>query len=154
MTARIKQSGFTLLEACIALSLIAICFSLSFATITKNNQIATTARLFTLAQELARNKIDQIESAAPFNPLNVNSQGVLTPLVPTVLTMGTSTDSNVTLYADPSTSPATVVVKATVTTVISDAGSYNARAGQVTVSFTYRGKSFSVPMNTIRVPDT
>lgn len=142
------------MEACIALSLIAICFSLTFATITKNNQIASTSRLFTLAQELARNQIDQIESAAPFNPLNVNSQGVSAPLIPTVLAMGTTTANNVPLYIDPSTNPVTNVVTATVTTVISDAGSYNARAGQVTVSYTYRSKSFSVVMNTIRVPDT
>jgi type II secretory pathway pseudopilin PulG len=139
-----SQTAFTLFEAMIGISIIAVLSSLGYAAMSTCGKSAVTARLHTLATEMARDQIDQIESASPYNPQNNPTQ------IPTILAIGTTTTTPP-LYVDPATG--STVISATLQTVISDAGSYNARSASVTVSYTYCGKSYSVQMSTIRISD-
>jgi prepilin-type N-terminal cleavage/methylation domain-containing protein len=140
---RSTAAGFTLVEVTIAGALMSLCATFAYATILISNRTAVTNRLFTLAQEIARNEIDRLQCAAPYNPQM--SQ------VPADLALGIRS-STVPLYIDP-TSNATVVT-ATLTTAITDLGSYNARSGVVTVSYTFRGRTYQVQMNTLRTSDS
>ena len=124
MRARTQLHAFTLVEAMVALAIIAIVSALGFGGLTMANQYAMVARLYTVAEETARNQIDQIESATPYNPQLSQTPPVLTP--------GTTT-STVPLYVDPPTN--TTVVSGTMTTVIASLGSYNGVTGTVTVTF-------------------
>jgi prepilin-type N-terminal cleavage/methylation domain-containing protein len=142
MRARTQLHAFTLVEAMVALAIIAIVSALGFGGLTMANQYAMVARLYTVAEETARNQIDQIESATPYNPQLSQTPPVLTP--------GTTT-STVPLYVDPPTN--TTVVSGTMTTVIASLGSYNGVTGTVTVTFSYRNHNYTVAMNTIRVSD-
>jgi prepilin-type N-terminal cleavage/methylation domain-containing protein len=139
-----SSRAFTLAEAMIALAVIALLSALAYPAMQVANQNAMKARLMTLADELARNQIDQIETSSPFNPQYTPAQ------IPTVLATGTST-STVPLYIDPNTG--TTQISATLTTTIQLIGSYNAVAGTVTVAYQYHGKSYQVQMNTIRCSD-
>lgn len=140
---RRATGGFTLVEVMIGASLMSLCATLAYATILVSNRAAVTNRLFTLAQELARNQVDRIQCASPFNPQI--SQ------VPADLALGTNSQT-VPLYIDP-TRNATVVT-ATVSTVVADVGSYNTRSAQVTVGYTFRGRTYQVRMNTLRTSDS
>jgi prepilin-type N-terminal cleavage/methylation domain-containing protein len=140
---RSAAAGFTLVEVTIAGALMSLCATFAYATILVSNRTAVTNRLFTLAQETARNQIDRLACATPYNPQM--SQ------IPADLALGTRSQS-VPLYVDP-TSNATVVT-ATLTTAITDLGSYNARSGVVTVSYTFRGRTYQVQMNTLRTSDS
>jgi prepilin-type N-terminal cleavage/methylation domain-containing protein len=140
---RSAAAGFTLVEVIIAGALMSLCATFAYATILVSNRTAVTNRLFTLAQEMARDRIDRLQCAAPYNPQM--SQ------VPPDLALGTRSQT-LPLYVDP-TSNATVVT-ATLTTAISDLGSYNARNGLVTVSYTFRGRTYQVQMNTLRTSDS
>lgn len=140
---RSTAAGFTLVEVTIAGALIALCATFAYATILVSNRTAVSNRLFTLAQEIARDRIDRLECAAPYNPQM--SQ------VPPDLALGTRTQT-VPLYVDPTNSA--TLVTATLTTAIADLGSYNARSGLVTVSYTFRGRTYQVQMNTLRTSDS
>jgi hypothetical protein len=122
-----------------------MCATLAYVTILTSNRAAVSNRLLTLAQELARNQIDRIQCAAPFNPQ------FRVPQVPPDLVVGKTTRT-LPLYADP-TSNATVV-NADVITEIATVGSFNARAALVTVEYTFRGRKHQVRMNTLRTSDS
>ena len=121
----------------------ALCATFAYGAILLSNRTAVSNRLFTLAQELARDQIDRIECAAPYNPQM--SQ------VPAALALGTQSQT-LPLYVDPTRNA--TVVNATLTTTITDLGSYNARSGAVTVSYTFRGRTYQVQMNTLRTSDS
>jgi prepilin-type N-terminal cleavage/methylation domain-containing protein len=140
---RSAAAGFTLIEVTVAAALMSLCATFAYATILVSNRTAVVNRLFTLAQETARNQIDRLDCAAPYNPQM--SQ------VPPELVLGIQSQT-VPLYVDP-TSNATVVT-ATLTTAVTDLGSYNARSGVVTVTYTFRGRNYQVQMNTLRTSDS
>ncbi len=140
---RSTAAGFTLVEVTVAAALMSLCATFAYATILVSNRTAVVNRLFTLAQETARNEIDRLECASPFNP-QMNQ-------VPPDLALGIQSQT-VPLYIDP-TSNATVVT-ATLTTAITDLGSYNARSGVVTVTYSFRGRTYQVQMNTLRTSDS
>lgn len=140
---RSTAAGFTLIEVTVAAALMSLCATFAYATILVSNRTAVVNRLFTLAQETARNQIDRLECAAPFNP-QMNQ-------IPPDLALGIQSQT-VPLYVDP-TSNATVI-NATLTTAITDLGSYNARSGVVTVTYTFRGRTYQVQMNTLRTSDS
>ena len=117
------------------------------------NAYAISSRLYSEALTGAQNQIDQILSKGPFDPVNNK--------IPAVLTVGTTTTPNVFIYKDPVTG--SVVVTGTMTTVITDPGTtmtfagsttnLNTRRATVTVSYTFRGKNYSVSMDTMRTAD-
>lgn len=117
------------------------------------NTYAISSRLYSEAQTAAQNQIDLILSKEPFDPTRNK--------IPTVLTLGTTTTPNVFVYKDPASG--NVVVTGTMTTTITDLGTTMTFAGSttnlntyratVTVSYTYRGKTYNVSMDTMRTGD-
>ena len=117
------------------------------------NTYAVTSRLYSEAQTAAQNQIDLILSKEPFDPVNSK--------IPTVLTLGTTTTPNVFVYKDPVSG--NVVVTGTMSTTVTDLGATMTFAGStknlntyratVTVSYTYRGNTYNVSMDTMRTAD-
>lgn len=117
------------------------------------NTYSISSRLYSEAQTCVQNQIDLILSKDPFD--------VTTNKVPTVLTLGTTTTPNVFIYQDPVSG--NVVVTGTMTTTITDTGStmnftgstqnLNIYRATVTVSYAFRGKNYSVSMDTMRTAD-
>src|SRR4051812_25980589 len=62
------MAAFTLIEVTVAASLMAMCATFAYATILSANRAAVSNRLYTLAQETARDQIDKLQFASPFNP--------------------------------------------------------------------------------------
>ena len=124
------------------------------------NAYAVSSRLYSEAQTAAQNQIDLILSKEPFDPVNNK--------IPTVLTLGDTTTQNVFVYRDPAKDPGAtgngnVVVTGTMKTTITDTGATMTFAGvtknlntyraTVTVTYTYRGKTYNVAMDTMRTGD-
>jgi len=117
------------------------------------NTYAVSSRLYSEAQTAAQNQIDQILSKEPFDPVNNK--------IPAVLTLGTTTTPNVFVYQDPVSG--NVVVTGTMATTVTDLGasmtfagstkSLNTYRATVTVTYTYRGKTYNVSMDTMRTGD-
>ena len=117
------------------------------------NVYAVSSRLYSEALAAAQNQIDQILSKGPFDPVRNK--------IPTILTVGTTTTPNVFVYQDPVSGNA--VVTGTMTTTITDTGAAMNFAGvntnlniyqaTVTVSYTYRGKTYNVSLDTMRTGD-
>jgi hypothetical protein len=117
------------------------------------NTYAVSSRLYSEAQTAAQNQIDLILSKEPFDVTNNK--------IPAVLALGTTITPNVFIYTDPVSG--NVVVTGTMTTTITDTGStmnftgvntnLNVRRATVTVSYTYRNKTYNVSMDTARAAD-
>ena len=117
------------------------------------NTYAISSRLYSEAQTAAQNQIDLILSKEPFDPTKSK--------IPTVLTLGTTTTPNVFIYKDPVSG--NTVVTGTMATTVNDLGTSMTFAGSTTnlntyratvsVSYTYRGKSYAVTMDTMRTGD-
>jgi type II secretory pathway pseudopilin PulG len=149
---RTGHAGFTLVETLIGIGMLALLGAGSFWTMNAMNVYATGARLHSEAIAKAEQQIDAILTKGPFDP-TANP-----PVVPTVLTPGTTTQNGVLIYKDPVTSQVTVT--GTMTTVVADTGltgtvgtaatALNLWQATVTVSWTFRGKNYSVSLDTIR----
>ena len=117
------------------------------------NTYAISSRLYTEAQTAAQNQIDLILSKEPFDPTKNK--------IPTVLTLGTTTTPNVFVYTDPVSSkhgghrndghddhgPWYNM------TFAGSTKNLNTYRATVTVSYTYRGKTYNVSMDTMRTGD-
>ncbi len=109
---RSTAAGFTLIEVTVAAALMSLCATFAYATILVSNRTAVVNRLFTLAQETARNQIDRLECAAPFNP-QMNQ-------VPPDLALGIQSQT-VPLYVDPTSNATVVTATLTMRSPISEA---------------------------------
>lgn len=117
------------------------------------NAYAVSSRLYSEAQSAAQNQIDLILSKEPFDPTKNK--------IPTVLTLGTTTTPNVFVYKDPVSG--NTVVTGTMTTTVTDTGATMTYAGSttalniyratVTVTYSYRNKTYTVSMDTMRTGD-
>src|SRR2546423_11125831 len=149
----IRRAAFTLMEVVMALGVIGTMGAGCYVGFNSLNTYAVSSRLYSEAQAAAQNQIDQILSKGPFDPVRNK--------IPTVLTVGTTTTPNVFVYQDPVS--ASAVVTGTMTTTITDTGStmnftgvnthLNIYRATVTVSYTYRGKTYNVSMDTMRTGD-
>jgi prepilin-type N-terminal cleavage/methylation domain-containing protein len=148
-----RKHGFTLMEVVMALAVVGTMGAGCYVGFNSINTYAISSRLYSEAQTCAQNQIDLILSKEPFDPTNNK--------IPTVLTLGTATTPNVFVYTDPVTG--NVVVTGTMTTTVTDLGTtmtfagsttnLNTRRATVTVSYTYRGRTYSVSMDTMRTAD-
>jgi type II secretory pathway pseudopilin PulG len=146
------EVGFTLVETLVGLSMLALLGAGSFWIMNVMNVYATSARLYTEATAKAEQQIDAILSKGPFDP------SAKPELIPTELTIGTTTQNGVLIYKDPVTNQ--TVVTGTMTTTVADTGltgtvgatatSLNIRQATVMVSWTFRGKNYSVSLDTMR----
>ena len=145
-------AGFTLAEVIIAGALLAVLISGSVTALTQLNRWATAARLRTIAQAVAQQRIDLIETT-PWQVVGTR---------PAVLTAGTTTENNVPLNNDDYNAATSLVsaytnldtqVLSTRTTVITNLTTTTIQA-TVTVTFTYRNRPFSISLNTLRATDS
>ena len=147
-------SGFTLAEVVIALAVLATMAAACYIGFNSLNAYAVSSRLYSEAQTCAQNQIDLILSKEPFDVTNNK--------IPSVLALGTTTTPNVFIYKDPVSG--NVVVTGTMTTTVTDLGSTMAFAGAttnltirratVTVTYSFRGKTYSVSLDTMRTADS
>jgi len=148
---RRRARGFTLPEVIIAGTILALFIVGAVSTMAQINRWATAARLRTLALSLVQQKIDEVLTT-PWSALSTT---------PTVLTAGTTTETKLPLNNDPFNSATglssaftnlDVQVIDTRTTVITSISTHMVRA-LVTVSYTYRGRNYSISMTTLRTTD-
>jgi prepilin-type N-terminal cleavage/methylation domain-containing protein len=147
------KRAFTLMEVVMALAVVGTMGAGAYVGFNSLNTYAISSRLYTEAQTAAQNQIDLILSKEPFDPTRNK--------IPTVLTLGATTTPNVFVYTDPVSG--NVVVAGTMTTTITDLGATMTFAGStknlntyratVTVTYTYRGKTYNVSMDTMRTGD-
>jgi prepilin-type N-terminal cleavage/methylation domain-containing protein len=156
-----SRAGFTLMEIVMALAVLGTMAAGCYVGFNAVNTYSVSSRLFSEAQTCAQNQIDLILSKEPFD--------VTTNKIPSVLVLdnqrtpaGPLVTPNVFVYKDPVTG--NVVVTGTMTTSVTDTGSsmtfagttanLNIRRATVTVSYTFRGKNYSVSMDTMRTADS
>jgi prepilin-type N-terminal cleavage/methylation domain-containing protein len=150
----LRIKGFTLVEAIISLAVISLMAATAFGAFHRANRNAMVARLYTLANTLARDEIDRLQTVAPFNPQNATWLGgaQIPPELMLDSARGGPRVQDLPLYIDPLTDEATT--RATVTTSITDVGSLATRACRVSVAFEFAGRSHEVRMNTLRTSDS
>jgi type II secretory pathway pseudopilin PulG len=150
-----RQNAFTLTETLVGLSMIALLGGGSLWTMNWMNVYATASRLYSEATAKAEQQIDTILTKGPFDPA-ANPQ-----LIPTELKLGTTTQNGVLIYKDPVNNQ--TIVTGTMTTTVSDPGlvgtvgttatNLNVWQATVTVAWTFRGKNYSVTLDTMRTGD-
>lgn len=154
LSTRHSQNAFTLTEAAIAISLIAITMTGFLTTMSRLNESASVARNATGASAAIQNQIDLILSDGPFNPQKTNEDG--TPQIPPELVVGTHITPNVPIYRETTTG---IVVSGTMTTTIADMSTtfggftmpiYRA---VVSVSYNYRSRDYTLTRSTLRASD-
>lgn len=152
---RARQGGITLAETAMSVAILSLFIAFAYAAMMISNRQAMVHRLYTLAEEMARNQIDRIEAVGPFNP---QFTAPMTAQIPAELVLDSTrsnlplTSNNLPLYTDPDSSA--VVVTATMTTSVTDTGTLNTRAALVTVTYTFAGRTYAVKMNTLRTSDS
>ncbi|HEY2801484.1 MAG TPA: type II secretion system protein [Chthoniobacterales bacterium] len=152
--AAFRQSAFTLTEAVVSIALIAICMTTIIMTMTRLNEEASITRNATGASAVVQNQIDLLLSDGPFNPQKNNSDGM--PQIPPELTVGTHVTNNIPIYREPSTG---IVVAGTLTTSVVDISPVVDSIAQplyradVTVTYTYRSRDYTVKRSTLRTSD-
>ena len=72
---RLKERGFTLVEAAVATTLISIGVAVTLGALTKFNTDAAASRNATGAEALLMNQVDLFQSMSPFNPQKTNNDG-------------------------------------------------------------------------------
>ncbi len=160
--------GLTLVETMVALGVLGIGLATTIPALTRTNVFAASARNRTGAETLAQNEIDKFLSYSPFNPqkTNISDGSIQVPKDPNAtpptydLTIGTHTYTNVPIYRD---SQNNIIVSGTLTTVITDVSpTYNGGASpvtiplyraQVTVTYTYLSRNYTLTSSTLRVSD-
>ncbi len=141
-------------EVLVSLGVFGIMAGVSLVALTHMNNRAFLSRCQTGAGTVAQNQVDLILSDMPFNP---QKSQVPPSLTIGTTTSGTSSNPTIPIYTDPKTG--IVSVYGWMTTNIANLGtSYNGTAlnvyqATVTVAYRYRGRTYSVAMNTLRTSD-
>lgn len=155
-----RLAAFTLAEVTMALAVIGTMGAGAYVGFNSLNAYAISSRLYTEAQTCAQNQIDLILSKEPFDPTNNKVPSVLGGAVLASGASTTLTTPNVFVYEDPVSGSAVVI--GTMTTTVTNPGStmsfvnttnLNSYRATVTVSYTYRGKTYNVSMDTMRTAD-
>jgi type II secretory pathway pseudopilin PulG len=150
------KAAFSILEVMMACGVLAITAAAAIGTLIRMNHNASLSRLHSAASTVAQERIDRMLEDGPYKA------GSLEAEVPEVLrkgtaAIGTEAAPTIPIYTDPDTNQVVVLgwMTSTVTEVPLTYGPYSlkVRVGDVTVGYQYRGKSYSVRMNTVRSPD-
>ena len=142
-----RDAAFTLVEVLVATVLIGLVAGSVIWGLNMLHHRATVNRLFTQAQTICQNKIDKVLTVGPYNPAGG------APLPPDLAANQTETVQISTAPGNP--------VAGTMTTTVADTGLkypeggtvLNIKQAKVVVAYNFRGKAFSVEMNTLRAPD-
>ena len=147
-----RSAAFTLVEMTIAAGILALFVCGSLIALTQLNRYAAISRLRTLAMAFAQQKVDAIMTV-PW--------GVATA-PPTLLNVGTVTENNLPLDNDAFNAQAglgspfsgldlqTAATRSTTIIILTG----RMRTAAVTVSYVYRGRTYSVSLTTLRATDT
>jgi prepilin-type N-terminal cleavage/methylation domain-containing protein len=139
-----RNSGFTLAELLASAAILGLSAGAILWGLTILHAHATINRLYTQAQTLCQNQVDRVLTNGPYNQT----------ATPTELTNQTATVQVSTAPGNP--------VSGTMTTTVLDTGlKYPAGTGtdlrikqaKVVVAYKFRGKDYSVELNTMRAPD-
>jgi type II secretory pathway pseudopilin PulG len=149
-----SSDAFTLTEAVVALAIISIGIGSMITSMVQLNEQASISRNATGADAALQNQIDLILSDGPFNPQKTGPDGQ--PQIPPELVVGTHVTNNVPIYREPNTG---VIVSGTMTTTVTDVSQtylglpvYLYRA-VITLSYSYRGRTYTDSRTTIRSSD-
>lgn len=147
------------MEVLISTALLGLLASAVIWALTQANNYASINRLYTGAETVAQNRIDQILSDGPFNPQTNQIPWVLkTPLD----AGGTATDAtDPEIYNEPSPAKgAPLIIKGQLTTTVTKVNltgkggaDLNLYAATVVVTYTFRGKAYRVQLNAMRASD-
>jgi prepilin-type N-terminal cleavage/methylation domain-containing protein len=144
-------AAFTMVEVIVAITLVGIGITSTVAALTKLNSFASVNRNSTGAYALAMNRIDAIQSAAPFKPQAVP------PQIPSILdpTNSPIVENDLAIYTDPAPNPDVTVVSGRRTTTVATVDVGGVTTYRVTVTVEYPTPSFrySFSMSTLRVSD-
>jgi prepilin-type N-terminal cleavage/methylation domain-containing protein len=144
---RLLADGFTLIEAIVAIAVLALLSTAIITILLQMNTHAMAARLQTLAAVTALNQVELVSTDAPFSPPDEQ--------IPVELIVGEQT-APVLVYDDPNSEE---TITGIMTTTVEDPGySQNGfylhmRKVTVTVSYLFRNRPYSVRMRTIRASD-
>lgn len=144
------QEAFTLVEVLVSTVLIGLVVVSIIWGLNMLHRRATVNRLFTQAQTICQNRIDLILTAGPYNPSSTPAA------IPNELK---TTQTPLTVAV--STAPGNPVSGTMTTTIVDTTLRYpdgtgsllNIKQATVVVAYNFRGKSYSVEMNTLRAPD-
>ena len=137
-----------------AIAIIGITMTAFVMTMSRLNESASITRNATGASTVLQNQIDLLVSDGPFNPQKTNSDG--TPQIPPELVLGTHVIDNAPIYREPATG---IVVSGTVTTTVTDMSvvlsgiTMPIYQADVTVTYTYRSRNYTVRRSTLRASD-
>lgn len=147
------EAAFTVLEVCLAALLLASFATASVYSMIQFNKIASMARLRTLAQSVAQEKMDEIMTVS----------WTTTGTRPPVLAAGTVTENNIPLNNDALNSASglssiytnnDVQVTATRATTISPVtGNTRLLSATVTLSYSYGNRPYTVTLTGVRATD-
>jgi type II secretory pathway pseudopilin PulG len=143
-----QRGAFTLVEVLAAAALLGLAGAAFLWGLTMIQTHSTINRLYTQAQTLCQNQIDRVLTNGPYNPA--------LDQIPIELTTQTATVQISTAPGNP--------VSGTMTTTVADTSpplKYPAGTGtdlkikqaKVVVTYKFRGKDYSIEMNTMRAPD-
>jgi prepilin-type N-terminal cleavage/methylation domain-containing protein len=148
------RDGFTLIEILIACALIGVMAACTFWSFSQLNGFAVSSRLYTTAQAVAQNAVDEILTKGPFNP----DAG----LVPAELALGVHAPETAFVYRDPDTNKVVVsgslvrTITESPTTMVDSLGNtvtMKVRRANVEVSYRFRSRDYKISMDTLRAAD-
>jgi hypothetical protein len=139
-------SAMTFSEILMAVALLTVTWGVTMWGLAECNRYAEVSRDHVAASAIAQTQIDQILT----QPFSVGSG-----IVPPVLALGTQSQT-VTLYPTTNGVPREGTMTTTVTDISQTIGNQTAslRRANVVVTFTTRGRQYSVSMDTVRGSDS
>jgi type II secretory pathway pseudopilin PulG len=147
------RAAFTVLELCFAIAIFSFFAVGSVLALVQFNRFANNSRYQTLALTAAEQRMDQIMTV-PWSVLGTR---------PAILTTGTTTESNLPLNNDSFNSTSglssafttldTQVLDPRTTVISAVTGNTRLLSVTVTVNYTYRGRAYSIAINSMRATD-
>jgi prepilin-type N-terminal cleavage/methylation domain-containing protein len=146
-----QREGFTFVEIIVAMAVLVLFSASALTALTQYNRYATASRLRAHALALAQQRIDEVLTT----PWRYNATR------PALLTVGAHTDNNLVLNADDKNNQTALKstftslaapVTSTRVTQITDLTTRTLRA-DVTVTFVYAGRTYTISLTTIRASD-
>lgn len=149
-----SERGIALVEVMMAVAMLGFLSAATFWGFSQINTYSVSTRLYTTAQGVAQQAIDEILTKGPFDPER--------NLVPSELALGTHAPETAFIYRDPDTGEAIVTgqlirtVSDSPTTMLDSQGntvSMKIRRATVDVTYRFRSRDYTVSMCTLRAAD-
>ena len=145
-----REEAFTLVEVLVATILIGLVAASVIWGLNMLHQRATVNRLFTQAQTICQNRIDHLLTVGPYNPSSTPAaipDDLKTVQDPKTVAVSTAPGNPV------SGTMTTTITDTTLKYPDATGTLLNIKQARVVVAYNFRGKGYSVEMNTMRAPD-